>query len=92
MGEGVRGAAQQNARLTNITFYEAPLPADRQGSDYDHVGFVDLQRVRDQVIKPDADYYICGPLPFMRLQVGALSSLGVDESRIHYEVFGTEVF
>jgi len=93
MGAGVREAAQQHAaRLTNITFYDAPRPADVQGGDYDHAGFVDLQRVRDQVIRPDADYYICGPLPFMRAQVGTLTSLGVDKSRIHYEVFGTEVF
>ena len=47
---------------------------------------------RESVLKPDADYYICGPLPFMRAQVEALKALGVPEARVHYEVFGTDVF
>ncbi len=44
------------------------------------------------VLVPDADYYICGPIPFMRLQVQALKSLGVAEDRLHHEVFGTDAF
>ena len=61
MGEGVRGAAQQYPRLTNITFYDAPLGGDVQGRDYDHAGSVDIQRVRDQEIKPNADYLYLRP-------------------------------
>ena len=38
------------------------------------------------------DYYICGPVPFMRMQHDALMNLGVGEARIHYEVFGPDLF
>ena len=65
---------------------------DVPGYDYDHVGMVDLRRISRAVLKPDADYYICGPLPFMRKQVAVLKEMGVDEARLHYEVFGTDVF
>jgi nitric oxide dioxygenase len=53
---------------------------------------VDLRKVSEAVLKPDADYYVCGPLPFMRQQVETLKALGIKESRVHYEVFGTDVF
>ena len=92
MGEGVRTAAQGNPRLTRHVFYEAPREEDTQGRDYDHAGRVDLQSIAGSVVRPGADYYLCGPLPFMREQLASLKALGVDESRIHHEVFGTDVF
>jgi nitric oxide dioxygenase len=92
MKDRLRGAADTNRRLTSIVFYDAPLETDVPGYDHDHVGMVDLRRIAHAVLRPDADYYICGPLPFMRMQVATLKELGVDESRLHYEVFGTDVF
>jgi nitric oxide dioxygenase len=92
MKDRLRGAADTNRRLTSIVFYDAPLETDVPGYDHDYVGMVDLRRISQAVLKPDADYYICGPLPFMRQQVATLKELGVDESRLHYEVFGTDVF
>ena len=44
------------------------------------------------MLKADADYYLCGPLPFMRAQVETLKELGVPDARVHYEVFGTDTF
>lgn len=92
MKERVKAVADTNLRLTSIVFYDLPLEDDVQGYDYDYVGLVDLHRIAQTVLKPDADYYICGPIPFMRMQVEALKGLGVNQSRIHYEVFGTDVF
>lgn len=37
-------------------------------------------------------HYICGPIPFMRMQHDALKDLGIHEARIHYEVFGPDLF
>ena len=34
------------------------------------------------------DFYLCGPIPFMRYAKEQLLSLGVSEDRVHYEVFG----
>ncbi len=92
MRERIKAVADTNRRLTSIVFYDAPLDDDVQGYDYDHVGLIDLRRVAGAVIVPDADYYVCGPVPFMRLQVQTLKSLGVAEGRLHYEVFGTDMF
>ncbi|MDR6858186.1 NO-inducible flavohemoprotein [Variovorax guangxiensis] len=92
MKDRVRASADTNPKLTSIVFYDAPLESDVQGYDHDHVGMVDLRRISEAVLKPDADYYVCGPLPFMRQQVETLKALGIDEARVHYEVFGTDVF
>ena len=39
----------------------------------------------------DADFYLCGPLPFMRLQWKSLVALGIGPERLHREVFGPEL-
>lgn len=36
----------------------------------------------------NGDFYLCGPVGFMKFAKESLLTLGVDESRIHYEVFG----
>ena len=40
-------------------------------------------------VSADADWYICGPVPFMQEQVEALKARGVAAERIHFEIFGT---
>jgi nitric oxide dioxygenase len=92
MKERLQASAETNRRLTSIVFYENPDDDDIPGYDYDHAGRMDLNRIAASVLKPNADYYLCGPIPFMRAQVDALKALGVPEARIHYEVFGTDVF
>lgn len=42
----------------------------------------------DVSLPTDADFYLCGPLPFMQHIVKQLLSLGVASESIHYEVFG----
>ncbi len=91
MKDRISAVVETNRRLTSVVFYDAPLPTDEPGYDYDHEGFVDLRRIEDQIMVPHADYYVCGPIPFMRMQVEALRSLGVQDSRIHCEAFGTDV-
>ncbi len=36
----------------------------------------------------EADYYVCGPTPFMRAIIGGLVNRGVPQDRVHYEFFG----
>ncbi|MBB6580397.1 globin domain-containing protein [Ralstonia solanacearum] len=38
-----------------------------------------------------ADFYLCGPLPFMQAQRAALLASGVPAARIHREVFGPDL-
>lgn len=92
MRERLRAARRERPQLRAFVFYSEPRPEDLAGEDYDLAGMVDLRAIADQVLLPDADYYLCGPIPFMRQQLATLTALGVDPSRIHYEVFGSDVF
>lgn len=79
----------ENPAVSKMMFYEEVAPEDRQGADYDYVGRIDLPKIKEQVVLPDADYYICGPQPFMKAQSQSLQNLGVAPERIHMEVFGS---
>ncbi len=92
MKEKLRNAAAINPNLKLIVFYDDPLPVDTQGKDFDYHGLLDLTKISDDVLLPGADYYICGPIPFMRVQHDVLLNLGVGEAHIHYEVFGPDLF
>jgi nitric oxide dioxygenase len=62
------------------------VPSD---GDEAHDGFMSLANV---AIPENASVYLCGPLPFMRsLRSQALES-GVPAERIHYEVFGPDLW
>ncbi|MFC3530688.1 NO-inducible flavohemoprotein [Vogesella facilis] len=76
-------------QLQSQVWYEQPRAEDVAGRDYQHVGRIELAAVAASAILPDADYYLCGPLPFMQQQQAALLALGVDAARIHAEAFGT---
>lgn len=92
MRDRLRQAERENENFRVIVFYDEPQTEDTEGRDYDYAGLVDVKLIRDQILLPDADYYICGPIPFMRMQHDALENLGIAEGRIHYEVFGPDLF
>ncbi len=89
--DAVAELAERHPGVEQIVFYEAPHADDRDGVDYDHKGRMALETIREAVILPDASYYLCGPLPFMREQRRALMDCGVDVERIRYEVFGPDL-
>jgi len=89
LGARTRGlAASSNGAVTATVFYQAPRPQDQRGEAYDLEGFVTLDWLRDNTPIDSADYYLCGPKPFLRVFVKGLLELGVPASRVHYEFFG----
>ncbi|OON62727.1 nitric oxide dioxygenase [Massilia sp. KIM] len=92
MKDHLRATAARHPNFKVIIFYDQPLPRDQAGRDFDYAGMVDLDTVADAILRPDADYYICGPIPFMRKQHDALTARGIPETRVHYEVFGPDLF
>lgn len=92
MRDRLREVAKTYANFSLVVFYDDPLPQDVAGRDFDHQGLVNVKAIKNAVVLPDADYYICGPIPFMRMQHDALKQLGIREARIHYEVFGPDLF
>jgi len=89
MRDHVNGIAAERANVRKAVFYEEVGHGDQPGRDYDYAGRVDLNAIREEVIVPGADYYLCGPAGFMRAQREALTGLGVSEDRIHAEAFGS---
>ncbi|WP_374477325.1 globin domain-containing protein [Zoogloea sp.] len=53
-------------------------------------GRMDLSRI--EALPADGDFYLCGPLPFMQAQRRWLLGAGIPRERIHYEVFGPDLF
>lgn len=92
MKNHLRRTAAEHPNFKLWVFYSEPLERDVQGRDYDYPGLVDLRLLGESILLADADYYLCGPIPFMRMQHDALMNLGIREAHIHYEVFGPDLF
>ena len=70
--------------------YSKPDSTDQSGVDYDSVGHVDVPLLDRLGITHDADFYLCGPAPFLKQLTEGLKTWGADSTRIHEEVFGPE--
>ena len=55
----------------------------------DATGYLDLANVPADMLDPDADYYLCGPMVFMQKQYQDLLARGIAAEQIHSEAFGT---
>ncbi len=69
-------------------FHQNPLSIEQAGRDYDHAGIITEDWLITNTDPARAEYYLCGPRPFLRHAVSALSLAGVPADRIHYEFFG----
>lgn len=79
------------ARAPNMqvkVLYDAPLADDVESQKCHAVGFITADLLRDWTPSAEADYYFCGPKPFMQNIFSCLNELGVDEARMRYEFFG----
>ena len=76
-------------RLSTFTAYEFPHESDVLGEDYDAAGRLDLVSMDAGLLPANADYYLCGPMPFMAEQHKALVARGIPAENIHSEAFGT---
>ncbi len=76
-------------RLSTFTAYEFPLDGDVLGVDYEAAGRLDLASMDAALLPTTADYYLCGPMPFMAEQHKALVARGIPAENIHSEAFGT---
>lgn len=79
-------ARAETVRITD--FHQTPLAGEVAGQDYDLSGLITDEWLLANSSPATSDYYICGPRPFLRAAVAALSVTGVPSDRIHYEFFG----
>lgn len=88
MNSDLSGIISRNPQVSRMIFYEEVTEGDIKDFDYNAVGRVNVRNIKDRVLLPDADYYLCGPTAFMDALRRDLESLGVVPERIHSEVFG----
>ncbi len=75
---------KQQLNLTSHIWYNYdPI----QGENLHH-GYMDLTLVKDDLPISAADFYLCGPVAFMQFAKQQLLTLGIENNRIIYEIFG----
>lgn len=85
-----RGLLQALARGQSHVVYSQPGPEDQLGQDYDSAGHLDASLLERLRVDRNAEFYLCGPPPFMRSFTAGLKTWGADSNRIHAEIFGPE--
>jgi nitric oxide dioxygenase len=88
MAKEVREAANQRPGIQTHFRYDAPLADDLSTGRCDSIGLVDLEFLQSVLPVNDAQFYFCGPRPFMSGIYRALKDWQVDDSLIHFEFFG----
>ncbi|GAA4792509.1 NO-inducible flavohemoprotein [Olivibacter ginsenosidimutans] len=53
-------------------------------------GRLNIEQVKDSVLLPEAEYYLCGPKPFIEKAYADLIAYGVDHKHIFFEEFGPQ--
>ncbi|MET3667671.1 NO-inducible flavohemoprotein [Caulobacter sp. 1776] len=88
MADQVKALAAAHGHAKVATFYSEPGAADVLGQTHDVEGFVSIDWLKAETPFDTADFYLCGPKPFLRVLVQGLVAAGVEADRIHYEFFG----
>lgn len=88
MKEHVSRLAAAHPNVESFVCYDSPTEQDREEQNFDREGHVNLEWLRTVLPDADADFYFCGPAPFMKAVNGALQEWGVPQERIHFEFFG----
>jgi ferredoxin len=69
--------------------YSRPDPTDRLGFDFDAAGRLNVTLLKDLGVPLESDFYLCGPPAFLGDFTAGLADWGVEDDRIHTEIFGS---
>ncbi len=84
----VRELAAEHPNLTTHARYSEPTAEDRAAGEFDSEGLVDGPLIESLIPGRDADYYFCGPKPFMMNIYHQLLEWGIPATQVHLEFFG----
>lgn len=84
----IRQLSKEGASIKTHFVYDEPLEDDLASGNCDSVGFITPELLGDLVPDTDADFYLCGPVPFMASVQSIMSAWGIDSGRVHFEFFG----
>ena len=84
----VRKLTDGSELLHRFVKYSQPSPEDVEGRDFDAPGRVTIADIETILPSLEADYYVCGPVGFMRDIIRGLVDRGIAKDHIRYEFFG----
>ena len=84
-----RQVTEDLALLSDGSMHTWFLNQDQDSGPSSFTGFMDVNAVE---LPLDAEYYLCGPLPFLQSVRSSLISKGVPAKDIQYEVFGPDLW
>ena len=87
-GPEARALLKSLPRGRSHVCYSAPGPQDHQGVDFDSPGRLSARVLQDLGAPREADFYLCGPAPFMSALTADLMNWGVAAEHLHSENFG----
>ncbi|WP_085522224.1 NO-inducible flavohemoprotein [Tuberibacillus sp. Marseille-P3662] len=87
MKQHVAKVADEYENVSSFVCYDDPTAEDKAAHHFDKEGYVDLEWLKSILPSNQADFYFCGPVPFMKAVNQALKDWDVPEERSHYEVF-----
>ena len=79
---------QSDGAIRYYSFIDRPADAEKAGSDFNGVGRITADALRQILSIDDYDFFLCGPGPFMQGLYETLRGLGVRDARIFAEAFG----
>lgn len=84
----VNHLGEQLPRFERHVWYRTPSASCRAEAKFDSEGLMDLVALESKISAPDMQFYLCGPVSFMRFAAEQLVKVGVEQDRINYECFG----
>ncbi|WP_100398837.1 NO-inducible flavohemoprotein [Bacillus sp. FJAT-44742] len=88
MHEHVATLAKERENIHYALCFESPTQEDTSNEFLKQEGFIDKEFLRSVIETKEADFYFCGPVPFMKAVNYILKSWDVPEEHIHFEFFG----
>ncbi|WP_316822023.1 NO-inducible flavohemoprotein [Pedobacter gandavensis] len=76
----------------HVVFYEniESSTKDNVLSKDSRSGRMNVAEITEMLLIPEAEYYLCGPKPFIEKAINDLSALGVDRKKLFFEEFGPQ--
>jgi ferredoxin-NADP reductase len=87
MGECLRKLAREHSNIQLFIHHSQPSETEQIGLEYDGIGRIDLDFIKQVLPGYDVDFYLCGPRSFVEILSAGLKSWGVQDSQIAFSYF-----